>query len=46
MESSKGTNHTIKIYKECRSVYSNVGLVLQAYLHRSIDDLKLLSKEL
>ena len=45
MESSKVTNHTIKVYKECKSVYDKVGLVLQAYLKRSVDDLKLLSKQ-
>ena len=45
MESSKVTNHTIKIYKECKSMYDKVGLVLQAYLKRSVDDLKLLSKQ-
>ena len=32
MENSKVTNHTIKVYKECKSVYDKVGLVLQAYL--------------
>ena len=35
----------IKVYKECQSVYDKVGLVLQAYLKRSVDDLKLLSKQ-
>ena len=45
MENSKVTNHTIKIYKECKSVYDKVGLVLQAYLKRSVGDLKLLSKQ-
>ena len=45
MESSKVTSHTIKIYKECKLVYDKVGLVLQAYLNRSVDDIKLLSKQ-
>tara|TARA_B100000131_G_C17989213_1_gene561814 strand:+ start:66 stop:974 length:909 start_codon:yes stop_codon:yes gene_type:complete len=45
MESSTITDKTIDIYNICKSNYKNVGMVLQAYLHRSYDDLKYLSSD-
>ena len=39
MEDSGCTTETINIYKKLRSQFDNVGLVLQAYLRRTIDDL-------
>ncbi len=39
MESSAHTDETIALYRRCRERYAKVGLVLQAYLHRSRDDL-------
>ena len=39
MENSPYTSRTIKIYKETLGSYEKVGMVLQAYLHRSMDDL-------
>ncbi len=38
MEDSSVTAETIRIYEESRALYDKVGLVLQAYLHRSRDD--------
>jgi len=40
MESSKRTDHTLNIYNELIKNSSNVGIVLQAYLHRTYSDLK------
>jgi Proline dehydrogenase len=45
MESSKVTDQTIEIYNYCKNYYSNVGIVLQAYLFRSLNDIKLLSNK-
>ena len=39
MENSPYTSETIKLYKEALEVYDNVGIVLQAYMHRSINDM-------
>ncbi len=39
MESSAHTDETIALYRRCRERHVKVGLVLQAYLHRSRDDL-------
>ena len=44
MESSSHTNDTLKIYDHCFKKYSKVGVVLQAYLKRSISDLERLAK--
>ena len=44
MESSSHTNDTLKIYDHCLKKYSKVGVVLQAYLKRSISDLERLAK--
>ncbi len=38
MEDSSVTEETIRIYLEARETYPRVGLVLQAYLKRSLDD--------
>jgi proline dehydrogenase len=38
MEDSSCTNDTVRIYRELRHEYSNVGVVLQAYLRRTMDD--------
>jgi proline dehydrogenase len=40
MEGSKLTQDTIEIFQELRKRYDNVGIVLQAYLHRTPDDVK------
>ena len=40
MENSPFTTMTIGLYKELRREYDNVGLVLQAYLRRSIVDIE------
>jgi proline dehydrogenase len=38
MEDSSCTTETLRIYRELRSGFSNVGVVLQAYLRRTMDD--------
>lgn len=43
MEGSFYTQTTIDAFVRLASEYSNVGLVLQAYLHRSMDDAKLMA---
>ena len=40
MEGSKLTESTIGIFQELRKRHENVGIVLQAYLHRTPDDVK------
>jgi proline dehydrogenase len=40
MEGSKLTQDTIEIFHEVRKSHDNVGLVLQAMLHRTADDVK------
>lgn len=40
MEGSKLTQDTIEIFQELRKRHDNVGLVLQAYLHRTPDDVR------
>jgi proline dehydrogenase len=40
MEGSKLTQDTIEVFHELRKRHDNVGLVLQAYLHRTPDDVK------
>jgi proline dehydrogenase len=40
MEGSKLTQDTIEIFHELRKRYDNVGIVLQAYLHRTLDDIR------
>ena len=45
MENSTITNDTITLYYKCKEHYSDVGTVLQAYLYRSENDLKILSQD-
>lgn len=45
MESSEVTDITIKMYREMRAKYDNVGLVLQAYLRRTEKDVTELTEE-
>jgi proline dehydrogenase len=40
MEGSTLTQDTIEIFHELRKRYDNVGIVLQAYLHRTLDDVR------
>ena len=42
MEDSSVTDIILDIFKRSKSLYPKVGVVLQAYLHRSMDDLKAL----
>lgn len=39
MEDSSHCQATLDIYKELRNEFDNVGTVLQAYLHRTVDDI-------
>ena len=45
MENTPYTSETIKLYKEMFNHYDQIGIVIQAYLHRSIDDIKVLSND-
>ncbi len=45
MEDSSCTSNTIEIYERLRAEFDNVGIVLQAYLRRSIDDLVAMAKK-
>lgn len=45
MENVPYTSETIQLYKEMFSLYDKIGIVIQAYLHRSIDDIKALSND-
>ena len=40
MEGSKHTERTLRAFHTLREKYDNVGIVLQAYLHRTEDDVK------
>jgi proline dehydrogenase len=40
MENSHFTDQTLEIYRECKAVYNNVGVAIQAYLYRSENDIK------
>ena len=40
MEGSKHTQRTLDLFHRVRRTYDNVGIVLQAYLHRTPDDVK------
>jgi proline dehydrogenase len=42
MEDSTCTSETIRIYRELRQEHSNVGVVIQAYLRRTVDDVQAL----
>ena len=43
MESSHYTDKTFEIYKQCKSITKNIGVVLQSYLFRSLDDISRLA---
>ena len=43
MESSNVTDKTFEIFKYCKQHYSQVGVVLQAYLYRTLEDVSKLS---
>ena len=45
MEGSPHTERTLAVYRDMRKKYSNVGIVLQAYLYRTEDDVKQLASE-
>ena len=45
MENVPYTSETIKLYKEMFEDCDQIGIVIQAYLHRSLDDIKSLSNE-
>ena len=45
MENGPYTSETIQLYKEMFNNYNQIGIVIQAYLHRSIDDIKALSND-
>jgi proline dehydrogenase len=45
MEDSSCTADTIRVFREVRKEFSRVGIVLQAYMRRSEDDVKLLIKD-
>jgi proline dehydrogenase len=47
MESSAYTDTTLRLYRTLRDEYdlTNVGTVIQAYLHRTADDMKALAQE-
>lgn len=44
MEDSPFTDVTIKLFNRVREKYDNVGIVVQAYLKRTLNDVKLLDK--
>ncbi len=45
MENVPYTSETIRLYKEMFAEYQKIGIVIQAYLHRSIADINNLSNE-
>ena len=45
MENSLFTDQTFEIYQHCKTIYKNVGVVIQSYLHRSLDDIHHLANE-
>ncbi len=45
MEGSPHTERTLAVYRDMRKAYSNCGIVLQAYLYRTVDDVKQLADE-
>ena len=44
MENSAQTDDTFKIYNYCKNQYAEVGIVFQAYLKRSIEDMGRLAR--
>jgi proline dehydrogenase len=45
MEDSHYTESTLAIFRRARAVHANTGIVIQSYLHRSIDDIEALARE-
>ena len=45
MEGAPHTERTLAVYRDMRKTYSNVGIVIQAYLYRTEDDVKRLVRE-
>ena len=45
MENVPYTSETIKLYQEMFKDYDQIGIVIQAYLHRSLDDIRSLCNE-
>ncbi len=45
MESTDYTDATLRIFRQLREEFDNVGAVIQAYLYRSEDDMKALAQE-
>jgi proline dehydrogenase len=45
MEDSRYTESTLAILRRARAMHPNTGVVVQAYLHRSIDDIESLARE-
>jgi proline dehydrogenase len=45
MEDSRYTDATLRLFRRARASHVNVGVVVQAYLHRSIDDVEALARE-
>ena len=45
MEGSPHTERTLAVYRDMRKRYSNVGIVLQAYLYRTEEDIKQLVQD-
>lgn len=45
MEGSPHTERTLAVYRDMRKQYTNVGIVLQAYLYRTVDDVRHLVDE-
>ena len=45
MEGSPYTERTLAVYRDMRKKYSNCGIVLQAYLYHTVDDVKQLADE-
>ena len=44
MENSLYTDQTFEIFKHCKSIYKNVGVVIKSYLHRSLEDVNQLAE--
>lgn len=45
MESTAYTDATLRVFRALRADYDNVGIVIQAYLYRSEDDMRALAQE-
>jgi len=45
MEDSSLTDDTLEFYRRARKIYDRVGIVLQAYLRRTLDDIEKLNEE-